>query len=74
MVNTVWPAAQRLLSRFLAASDDRAVAVNRELDVLAHVREVGEWDDARTSAERLVGWVIDEARAGSASEVVEQGA
>jgi hypothetical protein len=41
--------------------------------VLAHAREVGEWDDARNSATRLVGWVIDEARAG-ASEVVEQGA
>lgn len=73
MVNTVWPVAQQFFSRLLASDDDRVLAVKRELDVLAHAREVGEWDDARNSAERLVGWVIDEARAG-ASEVVEQGA
>lgn len=73
MVNTVWPVAQQFLARLLASNDDRAVDVKHELDVLAHAREVGEWDDARNSATRLVGWVIDEARAG-ASEVVEQGA
>jgi hypothetical protein len=42
-----------------------------DLDALAHAREVGDWESARVVAERLVGWVIDAARA-SAPEVVEQ--
>ena len=71
MVNTVWPVAQQMLTRLLASDDEHAFEVKTTLDALAHAREVGEWDDAQSSAERLVGWVIEEART-RASEV-EQG-
>ena len=72
MVNTVWPVAQVMLARLLRDDDERASAVKRDLDVLAHEREMGDWDNARDAATRLIGWIVDEARA-SAPEVVEQG-
>ncbi|MEX2268381.1 MAG: DNA primase [Acidimicrobiia bacterium] len=71
MVNTVWPAAQQLLEQLRRDGDDRASLIKADLDALAHDREVGDWESARVVAERLVGWVVEAARA-SAPEVVEQ--
>jgi DNA primase len=71
MVNTVAPVAQHLLEQMMRDGDDRASAIKADLDSLAHAREVGDWDAARGVAERLVGWVVEAARA-SAPEVVEQ--
>jgi DNA primase len=58
MINTVEPAAQRLLTAMLRDGDDRASEVKGHLDALAHDREVGDWDAARRDAEQLVGWVV----------------
>ncbi len=58
MINTVEPAAQRLLTTMLRDSDDRASEVKSHLDAMAHHREVGDWDAARRDAEQLVGWVV----------------
>lgn len=77
---TVEPVAKRLLVRMLRDDDDSAGAVKAQLDVLAHAREVGEWDDAQDAAKQLVGWIVHEARPAPASaegervdaEVVEQ--
>ncbi len=77
---TVEPVAKRLLVRMLRDDDEDAVAVKTQLDVLAHAREVGEWDDAQTAAKQLVGWIVHESRPAPASaegdtvahEVVEQ--
>jgi hypothetical protein len=71
MVNTVAPVAQHLLEQMMRDGDDRASAIKADLDLLAHAREVGDWDVARGVAERLVGWVVEATRA-SAPEVVEQ--
>jgi DNA primase len=77
---TVEPVAKRLLVRMLRDDDEDAGAVKAQLDVLAHAREVGEWDDAQTAAKQLVGWIVHESRPAPASaegdavepEVVEQ--
>ncbi len=59
---TVEPVAKRLLVRMLRDDADDAGAVKGQLDVLAHAREVGEWDDAQNAAKQLVGWIVHEAR------------
>ncbi len=77
---TVEPVAKRLLARMLRDDDADASAVKAQVDVLAHAREIGEWDDARDAARQLVGWIVHEARPAPASaegvlvdaEVVEQ--
>jgi DNA primase len=58
MINTVEPAAQRLLATMLRDSDGRASDVKAHLSAMAHHREVGEWDAARHDAEQLVGWAV----------------
>jgi DNA primase len=58
MINTVEPAAQRLLNTMLRDGDDRASEVKGHLDAMAHHREVGDWDAARRDAEQLVGWAV----------------
>jgi DNA primase len=62
MINTVEPAAQRLLTAMLRDGDDRASEVKSRLDAMAHHREVGDWDTARRDAEQLVGWVVARAQ------------
>ena len=59
---TVEPVAKRVLVRMLRADDANAGTVKAQLDVLAHAREVGEWDDAQDAAKQLVGWIVHEAR------------
>jgi hypothetical protein len=71
MVNTVWPVAEALRARLLRDGDERASEMKLDLDALTHAREVGDWVNAQEVAERLVGWVVESARA-SAPEVVEQ--
>jgi DNA primase len=62
IVNTVVPVAKRMLARMMRDGDERASTVNRELDIVAHAREVGEWERAQEAAKQLVGWVVAEAR------------
>jgi len=62
MINTVEPAAQRLLATMLRDGDDRASEVKTHLSAMAHHREVGEWDAARSDAEQLVGWAVARAQ------------
>jgi DNA primase len=59
---TVEPVAKRVLVRMLRDDDANAGALKAQLDVLAHAREVGEWDDAQDAAKQLVGWIVHEAR------------
>ena len=59
---TVEPVAKRVLVRMLRDDDADAGALKAQLDVLAHAREVGEWDDAQDAAKQLVGWIVHEAR------------
>jgi DNA primase len=58
MINTVEPAAQRLLTAMLRGGDERASDVKAHLDAMAHHREIGDWDAARGDAEQLVGWAV----------------
>ena len=62
ITHTVEPVAKRLLARLLREGDDRAIAVKAELDILAHAREVGEWNDAQLAAKQLLGWIVHEAQ------------
>jgi DNA primase len=62
IVHTVEPVAKRMLVRLLRDDDDRAIAVKSELDVLAHAREIGDWECAQGAAEQLVGWIVHEAQ------------
>lgn len=54
------PVAKRLLAEMLANDDDRQTLLKRDLDQLAHAREVGDWDDALAAGLRLVGWIVHE--------------
>jgi DNA primase len=58
MTNTVEPAAQRLLETMLRDGDDRASEVKALLSAMAHHREIGEWEAARSEAEQLVSWTV----------------
>ena len=72
---TVEPVAKRMLVKLLRDDDDRAIAVKTQLDVLAHAREVGEWERAQGAAKQLVGWIVHEAQPApepSSSEWVEK--
>jgi DNA primase len=72
---TVEPVAKRMLVKLLRDDDDRAIAVKTQLDVLAHAREVGEWERAQAAAKQLVGWIVHEAQPApepSSSEWVEK--
>jgi DNA primase len=62
MINTVEPAAERLLATMLRDGDDRASEIKTHLSAMAHHREVGEWDAARNDAEQLVGWAVARAQ------------
>jgi DNA primase len=74
MVNAVELVAKRALATMLRDDDDRGSDVKHELDTLAHGREVGDWESAREAATRLVGWVVQEARArATAAEPVHPG-
>jgi DNA primase len=56
------PVAKRLLAQMLADDDDRQTALKRDLDELAHAREVGDWSDAQAAGMRLVGWIVHESK------------
>jgi hypothetical protein len=58
MTNTVEPAAQRLLETMLRDGDDRGSEVKALLSAMAHHREIGEWEAARSDAEQLVSWTV----------------
>jgi DNA primase len=58
MINTVEPAAQRVLTVMLRDGDERGSEVKAHLSAMAHHREVGEWEAARRDAEQLVGWTV----------------
>lgn len=58
MINTVEPAAQRVLTAMLRDGDERGSEVKAHLSVMAHHREVGDWEAARRDAEQLVGWTV----------------
>jgi DNA primase len=58
MINTVEPAAQRVLIAMLRDGDERGSEVKAHLSAMAHHREVGEWEAARRDAEQLVGWTV----------------
>ncbi len=62
IVNMVSPAAERLLKSMVERDDPRASDVKTLLDVVAHNRETGEWDDAQQAARQLVGWLVDRAQ------------
>jgi DNA primase len=72
LVNAVEPPAKRLLAQMVRADEDRASAIKLDLDMLVHAREVGDWDDAREAASRLVGWVVHEAHAHAAGQGLER--
>jgi DNA primase len=63
LVINVEPVAQRLYVSMMREGDERAGDVKRALDDLAHEREIGEWERAQEPANRLLGWVVHEARA-----------
>jgi hypothetical protein len=58
MINTVEPAAQRVLAGMLRDGDERGSEVKAHLSAMAHHREVGDWEAARRDAEQLVGWTV----------------
>jgi DNA primase len=62
IVNMATPAAERLLKSMVETDDARASEVKSLLDVVAHARETGEWDEAQQAARQLVGWVVDRAQ------------
>ncbi|HUF83290.1 MAG TPA: DNA primase [Acidimicrobiia bacterium] len=62
MVNMVMPAAERLLESMLERDDQRASEMKSLLDLAAHNRETGEWDEAQQAARQLVAWLVDQAQ------------
>ena len=58
MINTVEPAAQRVLQTMLRDGDARGSEVKALLSAMAHHREIGDWEAARRDAEQLVGWTV----------------
>ncbi len=68
IVNASEPVAKRLLLQMLNDDDERQTALKRDLDAVAHAREVGDWQHAQEAAMRLVGWVVHEARARAESD------
>jgi DNA primase len=63
MINTVEPAAERLLATMLRDGDDEhASEIKTHLSAMAHHREIGEWEAARADAEQLVGWAVARAK------------
>ncbi len=62
LVYAVEPIAQRAMTPLLDDNDERATTVTRDLDELAHAREVGEWRRAEDAARRLLQWLVLERR------------
>ncbi|HEY7439736.1 MAG TPA: DNA primase [Acidimicrobiia bacterium] len=58
LVNTVEPAAERLLQDLLRAGDDRASEVKAQLDALRSGRGAG-WIDGESAAMTLVRWISE---------------
>lgn len=58
-VNTIEPAARRLLRAMERAGDERLSDVTRLLDAVASSRSRGDWSGARSAAVELVAWVTD---------------
>ena len=56
LVNAVEPVAHRVLAD--RDDDDARDAMTRDLDELAHEREVGEWRRAEETARRLLQWIV----------------
>ena len=62
LVYAVEPIAQRAMAPLLDDNDERVTTVKRDLDELAHAREVGEWPRAEDAARRLLQWLMLEHR------------
>jgi hypothetical protein len=60
LVNAVWHAADGRINAMLHERDERTMEYKPDVDTLGHLREVGDWDDARPVAERLLGWIVGE--------------
>lgn len=58
VVNTVEPAAERLLRQLLRDGDDRASRVKVQLDPV-RVRAAGSWADGEAAAMQLVRWISE---------------
>jgi DNA primase len=56
LVNAVEPVAHRVLAEH--PDDETRAAMTRDLDELAHEREVGEWRPAEETARRLLQWIV----------------
>jgi DNA primase len=56
LVNAVEPVAHRVLAEQPDA--DTRDAMRRDLDELAHEREMGEWQGAEETARRLLQWIV----------------
>ena len=56
----VWHAADGRINAMLHERDERTMEYKPDVDTLGHLREVGDWDDARPIAERLLGWIVGE--------------
>ena len=50
------------MAPLLDDNDERVTTVKRDLDELAHAREVGEWPRAEDAARRLLQWLMLEHR------------
>jgi DNA primase len=59
LVNTVLPAATRVLDRLTRADDARAMTVKVLLDALVHARDTGDWGAVQATATQLLGWIAD---------------
>ena len=56
LVNAIEPVAHRVLAD--RDDDDARDAMTRDLDELAHEREIGEWRRAEETARRLLQWIV----------------
>jgi DNA primase len=59
VVNTVEPAARRMMQALQRSGDERTTDVAPLLDAVASCRANGDWPGARTAALELVAWITD---------------
>ncbi|MFN8037269.1 MAG: DNA primase [Acidimicrobiia bacterium] len=78
VVNTVEPAARRVLHAMQRGADERISDVSRLLDAVASARANGHWDDAKDAALELIAWVTqresepDEERGGTFTRSISE--
>jgi hypothetical protein len=62
MANAVAPAANRVLTGMLRASDERSSSLKLLLDSLAFARDAGDWEAVEGASEQLLGWIEEGSR------------